>query len=98
MHLFNSGSILLSTGLAQHIDLRFEDVHLIGFSLGAHVAGFAGSELKNISRITGRYKTYLEHVFFCFIRALLLMVNMQLAYSYEYNNIIATKYLIPNYV
>lgn len=58
MHLFNSGSILLSTGLAQHIDLRFEDVHLIGFSLGAHVAGFAGSELKNISRITGRYDLF----------------------------------------
>ncbi|XP_026485773.2 uncharacterized protein LOC113393211 [Vanessa tameamea] len=44
---------MLLQGLAQHIDLRFEDVHLIGFSLGAHVAGFAGSELKNISRITG---------------------------------------------
>ncbi|XP_041976266.1 uncharacterized protein LOC121731029 [Aricia agestis] len=44
---------LLLQGLAQHIDLRFEDVHLIGFSLGAHVAGFAGSELRNISRITG---------------------------------------------
>ncbi|CAH2266919.1 uncharacterized protein LOC120626077 [Pararge aegeria] len=44
---------LLLDGLAQHINLRFEDVHLIGFSLGAHVAGFAGSELKNISRITG---------------------------------------------
>ncbi|CAH0693560.1 unnamed protein product [Chilo suppressalis] len=44
---------MLLQGLAEHIDLRFEDVHLIGFSLGAHVAGFAGSELRNISRITG---------------------------------------------
>lgn len=44
---------MLLQGLAKHIDLRYEDVHLIGFSLGAHVAGFAGSELRNISRITG---------------------------------------------
>lgn len=44
------------SGLSQNIDLRFEDIHLIGFSLGAHVAGFAGSELRNISRITGKHK------------------------------------------
>ncbi|XP_030026714.2 uncharacterized protein LOC115444885 [Manduca sexta] len=44
---------MLLQGLAKYIDMRFEDVHLIGFSLGAHVAGFAGSELRNISRITG---------------------------------------------
>lgn len=44
---------LLLQGLAKYINLKIEDVHLIGFSLGAHVAGYTGSLLGNISRITG---------------------------------------------
>jgi len=31
--------------------------HLVGFSLGAHVAGFAGQQLKNLSRISGKKST-----------------------------------------
>jgi hypothetical protein len=36
-----------------HHQLSASDYHLIGFSLGAHIAGFAGAELRNVSRITG---------------------------------------------
>lgn len=45
---------MLIRGLTENVGLPLEKVHLIGFSLGAHVAGFAGAELKNISRITGK--------------------------------------------
>lgn len=37
----------------QNLNFEPKDYHLIGFSLGAHIAGFAGSGIKNISRITG---------------------------------------------
>ena len=37
--------------------------HIVGFSLGAHVAGFAGTQLKNLSRITGK-KAQIGCVFF----------------------------------
>lgn len=32
--------------------LRTEDVHIIGHSLGAHTAGYAGERVPNIGRIT----------------------------------------------
>lgn len=44
---------LLLKGLIEQAGLSKSDLHLIGFSLGAHVAGFTGSELGNLSRITG---------------------------------------------
>ncbi|XP_050533070.1 pancreatic triacylglycerol lipase-like [Daktulosphaira vitifoliae] len=44
---------MLISGLALKANLPIENVHLIGFSLGAHAAGYAGAELQNLSRITG---------------------------------------------
>lgn len=40
-------------GLQDHKHLNLIKVHFIGFSLGAHVSGFAGSELPGLKRITG---------------------------------------------
>jgi len=47
---------MLLDGLNKHLGLPYNNIHVIGFSLGAHVAGFAGAELKNLSRITGKYE------------------------------------------
>ena len=39
----------------EHFDVDLNRrTHLVGFSLGAHVAGFAGADLKELKRITGR--------------------------------------------
>ncbi|XP_051919755.1 hepatic triacylglycerol lipase [Hippocampus zosterae] len=46
----------LLSSLKENYDYSFQKVHLIGYSLGAHISGFAGSHFKGrdqIGRITG---------------------------------------------
>ena len=35
------------------LGVKASDVHLIGHSLGAHTAGYAGEKIPNLGRITG---------------------------------------------
>lgn len=44
---------ILLQNLQKYKSLELSRVHIIGFSLGAHVSGFAGAELPGLSRITG---------------------------------------------
>ena len=48
----------INESVGQNINSR---THIVGFSLGAHVAGFAGNHLKTLSRITGFYSTFFYH-------------------------------------
>ncbi|WAR22785.1 LIPR1-like protein [Mya arenaria] len=43
----------LLTTLRQFRSLNYGDVHLVGHSLGAHIAGYAGERVKSVGRITG---------------------------------------------
>lgn len=58
--------------LQTHKKLDLSRVHIIGFSLGAHVSGFCGSELPGLRRITGlccvaiyQFSLYFSNEFIC---------------------------------
>lgn len=38
----------------EKLGVQATDVHLIGHSLGAHTAGYAGENIRNLGQITGK--------------------------------------------
>lgn len=55
LRLIGKQLAILIQNLQKYKGLDLSRVHIIGFSLGAHVSGFAGAELPGLSRITGKY-------------------------------------------
>lgn len=49
--------------IVQNTDAAYDQMHLIGGGMGAHVAGYAGSTGEKVARITGNMK----RVFFFFL-------------------------------
>ena len=45
----------LMKSLRRHALARYDRMHLIGHSLGAHVAGYAGERVPGTGRITGKF-------------------------------------------
>ena len=43
------------TSLKDEYNVSMTRVHLLGHSLGAHIAGYVGSRVKGIARISGQY-------------------------------------------
>lgn len=50
-------ALLIETINSEYGDIN-NNTHLVGFSLGAHVSGFVGKELRNLSRITGERASF----------------------------------------
>lgn len=53
----------LITLLGTSHGISLDDVHIIGHSLGAHIAGYAGERLSRAGRITGNRSQFNEHKF-----------------------------------
>lgn len=53
--------------LVEYKFVRSSDIHILGFSLGAHVVGECGKAFKHgqIGRITGKFKDVLFALFTC---------------------------------
>lgn len=54
--------------LTENTSQTIDDIHILGFSMGAHIAGYAGKQLNGkIHRITGKIKIKLFLINLCFI-------------------------------